>query len=78
MLLTDETALEKANEIIRQSGEQATVSDWFWLRAEEEKDDIFCYYVLVEGDDIPYPPGMSFPLFKRNGAMTDFILPIPG
>lgn len=42
MLLTDETALEKANEIIRQSGEQATVSDWFWLRAEEEKDDIFC------------------------------------
>ena len=43
MLLTDETALEKANEIIRQSGEQATVSDWFWLRAEEEKERLLAH-----------------------------------
>ena len=78
MLLTDTEALEKANEIIKEIDKSAVVADYFWLQAENREDDIFCYYVLVQGDDIPYPPGMSFPLFKRNGDMTDFILPIPG
>jgi hypothetical protein len=77
MLLTDETALEKANEILRESGKEAKVSDWFWLRAEDEKDDIFCYYATVEGEGLPWPPGVEFPLFRRTGEMTDFVLPIP-
>ena len=40
MLLTDKTALEKANEIIRKSIKNTTIPKWFWVHAEEEKDDI--------------------------------------
>ena len=77
MLLTDKEALEKANRIIKESGMNAKVEDYFWVRAEDEGDDIFCYYVLFEGEEIAYPPGLMFPLFKRNGEMSEFILPIP-
>ena len=48
MLLTDKEALEKANRIIKESGENAKIEDYFWVRAEDEEDDIFCYYVLFE------------------------------
>lgn len=77
MLLTDETALEKANKILKESGKKAKVSEWFWLRAEDEKDDIFCYYASVEGEEPPWPPGVEFPLFRRTGEMTDFKILIP-
>ena len=72
MLLTDKTALEKANEIIRKSIKNTTIPKWFWVHAEEEKDDIFCYFVLKEGGQTPWPPGVLTPLFKRNGEITDF------
>ncbi len=77
MLLTDKEALEKAVEIIKESGKNAKVADFFWVRAEEKEEDIFCYYVLFDGEDTPYPPGLMFPLFKRNGEITDFVLTIP-
>ena len=77
MLLTDKSALEKAREIVSVSGEKADITSFFWVAAEDEKDDIFCYYVTLKGEDFEYPPGVLFPLFKRNGEMTDYILPIP-
>ena len=77
MLLTDKTAIIKANEIIKQSGGKATISDYFWIHAEEKKDDVFCYATKSEDSNTEYPPGFLYPLFKRNGELTDFVMPLP-
>lgn len=77
MLLTDETALKKAKEIIRKSGIKASITRTLWVGAEKPEDDIFCYYVLKEGEEFEYPPGTLLPLFKRNGEATDFLISIP-
>ncbi len=77
MLHTDVTALKKAHDLISASGKRAEITQYFWIEAENKEDDIFCYFVLPEGSSIERFPGTEFPLFKRNGEMTDFILPIP-
>jgi hypothetical protein len=78
MLLTDKMALEKANSIIKESGKKAEIAQHFWIKSDDGSDeDIFCYSVLSKENDFEYPPGILLPLFKRNGEMTDFILPIP-
>jgi hypothetical protein len=77
MLLNDKTALKKAYEIIAKSGKSGTITQYFWVHAEDELDDIFCYFVTLEGSNFEYPPGIEFPLFKRNGESTDFVLPTP-
>lgn len=77
MLLTDKEALEKAKSIIKEKNVKDIVTRFFWIKAENEEDDIFCYYVKNEELNEEYLPGMRHPLFKRNGEMTDFLLPIP-
>ena len=78
MLLTDKMALEKANTIIKDSGKKAEITQYFWIESDDgREEDIFCYSVLSKENVFEYPPGILLPLFKRNGKMTDFILPYP-
>ncbi len=77
MLFNDSDALNKAYEIINKSDNNARISRHFWVQAENQSEDIFCYFVVPEKSNIEYPPGALFPLFKRNGEMTEFVLPIP-
>ncbi len=77
MLLDDHRALEKAASIIKACGGNASVTKYFWVRADEEKDDVFCYYTMDTVSGLETWPGMLYPLFKRDGGETDFIFPIP-
>ncbi len=73
MLHNDETALKKAKDIINKTGEDATIFHYFWIKAEDMKNDIFCYFAKSDNSDFAYLPGEHFPLFTRQDKMTDFI-----
>ena len=78
MLLTERMVLEKAHSIIKESRKNVEMTEHFWIESDNGSDeDIFCYRVISKEDGFEYPPGILLPLFKRNGEITDFNLPIP-
>lgn len=75
MLLTNSQALEKANGIIRKIDKDSVVTDYFWMDSGDGKEyDIFIYYIKYSDNDDTAIPGFDYPLFLRNGEMTDFAL----
>lgn len=77
MLHTDNSAIEYAKAIIKEKGISAIITNWFWLKNEEdnEGEDIFCYS-LKRNDSSESLPGWDAPLFKRNGDLSDFVFPV--
>ncbi|MBQ6221637.1 MAG: hypothetical protein IJJ44_03395 [Solobacterium sp.] len=75
MLLNDTQALEKAKLIIKNAGKPAIITEYFWIEDDEGPEgDVFCYYVKFDGSEDVTIPGVDFPLFTRNGEITDLAL----
>jgi len=75
MLLNDESARQKAQELINNAGMNADVFDPQWIYMREDGDspeDIYAFHIK-EGEVI-YLPGYKIPLFKRNGEESPFRL----